>query len=75
MAPATLLQAMSNCPNTGLTVPECSCSRCIERQLDQFAPDRSAPSRLAHDPLLLQEVRPNPTDPPSVSERLQRPAL
>ncbi|MGZ8666169.1 MAG: hypothetical protein ACXWZM_03535 [Solirubrobacterales bacterium] len=66
---------MSNCPNTGLTVPECSCTRCIERQLEQFAPDRAALRRFVHDPLLLQEVRPSPTSPPSVSERLRRPAL
>jgi hypothetical protein len=66
---------MSNCPNTGLTVPECSCTRCIERQLEQFAPERTEIRRVIHDPLLWQEVRPSPADPLSVSERLERPAL
>lgn len=66
---------MSNCPNTGLTVPECSCSSCIERQLAQFAPDRLTIRRVVHDPLLWQEVRPRTPSPRTVAERLKRPAL
>jgi hypothetical protein len=30
---------MQNCPNTGLSVPECACPSCLERQFDQFAPE------------------------------------
>ena len=66
---------MSTCPNTGLTVPECSCTRCIERQLEQFAPERVTARRFIHDPLLWHEVRPSAPSTPSVSERLQRPVL
>jgi hypothetical protein len=29
---------MTSCPQTGLTVPECSCPRCLEEQLRQFQP-------------------------------------
>jgi hypothetical protein len=28
-----------NCPETGLTVPECSCKRCLEVMLREFSPD------------------------------------
>ena len=44
---------MSNCEHTGLSIPECACNRCIERQLDRFAPEmlKIAPG---HD-LLLRE--------------------
>ena len=73
--PVTLpAQPLSNCPNTGLTLPECSCSRCIERQLAQFAPAFMAVRRL-HDPLVPREVRPLGATLPPVAERLQRPAL
>ena len=30
---------MDICPNTGIAIPECACTRCLERQLDQFAPE------------------------------------
>jgi len=26
------------CPHTGLTIPECSCPRCLEEQLRRFQP-------------------------------------
>gem|GEM_PF-6213155 len=35
----------SLCPTTGLTIPECSCRRCVEDQLR-----RHAPWLLEHDP-------------------------
>jgi hypothetical protein len=66
---------MSICPHTGLCVPECSCTRCIQRQLDEFAPGRAALGAGRHDPLILREVRPPGPLPPPVSERLSRPAL
>jgi len=66
---------MSICPHTGLSVPECSCVRCIEHQLERFGPARLSFHRLEHDPLLLREVRPPSTLPPPVAERLSRPAL
>jgi hypothetical protein len=66
--------AMRLCTNTGLTVPECSCAGCIQRQLDQFAP--AAPSiRRIHDPLSIREARGSATLTPPVSIRLSRPAL
>lgn len=66
---------MSICPQTGLSVPECSCTRCIERQLEKFAPGRPLIGAGVHDPLVLREVRPHAPLPPPVSERLSRPAL
>jgi hypothetical protein len=30
---------MSNCPRTGLGVPECSCKRCVEEMLRRVQPD------------------------------------
>ena len=27
------------CPETGLSVPECSCKRCLEIMLREFSPD------------------------------------
>jgi hypothetical protein len=27
---------MTVCPNTGLTIPECSCQACLEQQLASF---------------------------------------
>jgi hypothetical protein len=64
---------MSICEQTGLSIPECACNCCIERQLSQFAPGmlRIGPK---HDPLLLSEVRSSSPLAP-VSERLTRPAL
>ena len=59
---------MSTCPHTGLTVPECCCARCIEEQLQRFAPERSA-RREAPDPLLLSEVRGSAPLPPPVAKR------
>jgi hypothetical protein len=29
---------MAKCPNTRLTIPECSCSRCVEEQIRNAAP-------------------------------------
>lgn len=29
---------MTICSNTSLTIPECCCAQCIERQLAEFAP-------------------------------------
>lgn len=39
---------MAKCPNTRLTIPECSCERCLEEQIRRAAPallekDRAAP--------------------------------
>ena len=30
---------MQNCTNTGLAIPECACAHCLERQMEQFAPE------------------------------------
>jgi len=30
---------MANCPHTGLTIPECSCSVCLEAQLRRHRPE------------------------------------
>jgi hypothetical protein len=30
---------MSNCPHTGLTIPECSCSVCLEAQMRRHRPN------------------------------------
>jgi hypothetical protein len=64
---------MSKCEHSGLSIPECACNRCIERQLDQFAPGmlKMAPR---HDPLLLRDAR-SSSPLASVSERLTRPVL
>ena len=64
---------MSHCEQTGLSIPECACGRCIERQLEQFAPALISVRR-RHDPLLLREVR-SPSTLAPVAERLTRPAL
>jgi hypothetical protein len=69
-----LSQLMSTCPQTGLTLPECSCSRCIEDQLKRFAPGFLTVRRL-HDPLVPREVRSIAVGFPPVAERLERPAL
>ena len=66
---------MSICPNTGLTLPECSCVACLQRQLEQFAPDRMSLRRMVHDPLVMREVRPLAPLPTPVHERLDRPVL
>jgi hypothetical protein len=29
---------MAKCPNTRLTIPECSCQRCLEEQIRRVAP-------------------------------------
>ena len=29
---------MAKCPNTRLTIPECSCSRCLDEQIRNAAP-------------------------------------
>jgi hypothetical protein len=64
---------MLTCRGTGLSIPECACNGCIERQLEQFAPELLR-IRVRHDPLLLNEARSiSPLAP--VSERLTRPVL
>ena len=69
------MSGMQICPDTGISIPECACTQCLQRQLDQFAPARIRVRRVrSHDPLLLDEVRSQATMPP-VSERLHRPAL
>jgi hypothetical protein len=66
---------MSICPHTGLSIPECACARCLERQLEQFAPELIRLRRIrGHDPLRIEEVR-SPSVLPPVSERLKRPRL
>jgi hypothetical protein len=69
------MSEMQICPNTSLSIPECACPLCLERQLDQFAPQRIRVRRLSsHDPLRLDEVR-SPVALPPVSVRLNRPVL
>jgi hypothetical protein len=48
------------CPETGLTVPECSCRRCLELMLAEFSPE-----------LLVGEIRVTRrrTSPPEAGER------
>jgi hypothetical protein len=65
---------MAICGHSGLSIPECACSRCIERQLEQFAPQMLTVRRVRHDPLQLRDVRSTSPLPP-VFERLTRPAL
>jgi hypothetical protein len=31
--------SMANCPHTGLTIPECSCSVCLEAQMRRHRPN------------------------------------
>jgi hypothetical protein len=31
--------SMPVCPQTGVTVPECSCPRCLQEQLRRFQPE------------------------------------
>jgi hypothetical protein len=50
---------MSSCPHTGLSVPECSCTRCIEQQLERFAPDRPIMHRAIHGPLVARSYSPS----------------
>jgi hypothetical protein len=66
---------MSNCPHTGISIPECACAKCLQRQLEEFAPElMRVRSNRGHDPLRIQEVRSASILPP-VSERLKRPRL
>jgi hypothetical protein len=65
---------MSICPNTGLTIPECACTRCLERQLEQFAPERLRVRTVPSAPLLSHHER-SVARLPTVAERLTRPAL
>jgi hypothetical protein len=52
---------MPNCSNTGLAMPECACAGCLQRQLEQFAPEhirvrrQSAPA--SHSPMTLMTSR------------------
>jgi hypothetical protein len=69
------MPGMQTCPDTGISIPECACPRCLERQVDQYAPAQIRVRRARnHDPLRLDEVR-SPGSLPPVSERLRRPAL
>jgi hypothetical protein len=69
------MPAMDFCKDTGLSIPECACPRCLERQLDRFAPATIRVRRtIPHDPVRLAEVRAPQTISP-VSGRLNRPAL
>jgi hypothetical protein len=56
-----------------LTIPECACRRCVERQLEQFAPERvrvrAAPAAQPHS------HERGVARFPTVAERLTRPAL
>jgi hypothetical protein len=66
---------MSICPHTGLSIPECACAQCLQRQLEQFAPESIQVRRVrGHDPLRIEKVRSKRPLPP-VSERLKRPRL
>jgi hypothetical protein len=66
---------MSICPHTGLSIPECACAQCLQRQIEQFAPEFiRVRRRREHDPLRIDEVR-SPSVLPPVSERLKRPRL
>ena len=38
--------AISTCPGTGITVPECSCPECISEQIQRYQP-----ALLAADPI------------------------
>jgi hypothetical protein len=55
---------MSNCPHTGLSVPECSCVHCIEEQLQRFSPRVRAMDGARHA-RLLSEARVADQAPPS----------
>jgi hypothetical protein len=49
---------MQNCPQTGISIPECACTSCLQRQLDEFAPEHIRVRRLkgqapAHSPITL----------------------
>jgi hypothetical protein len=52
---------MQSCSNTGLSIPECACPSCLERQLDQFAPERVRVRRIKpgprHSPITLMTRR------------------
>ena len=64
---------MSNCPHTGLTVPECSCVHCIEQQLQRFSPRVRASGSGRHARLLASEARVDQA--PMASKRMPRPAV
>lgn len=32
-------EGILRCPDTGLTVPECSCRNCLEAMLEEFSPE------------------------------------
>ncbi len=79
---------MKNCPHTKLTVPECSCNHCIERQLSDFAPhlitvrrNHVVPPPAERITVRRNDVVPLPAhgqrdrETPSVAERLSRPSL
>jgi hypothetical protein len=44
---------MAKCPNTRLTIPECSCERCLEEQVRRVAPallEKGQGAPIAADP-------------------------
>ena len=53
---------MALCPNTQLTIPECSCSRCLEEQVRRAAPAlldaHEAPTLEFEPPPVLRPKRP-----------------
>ena len=65
---------MSNCPHTGLTVPECSCVHCIEEQLQRFSPRVRASGSGRHARLLASQAR-VVDQAPVASKRLPGPAV
>jgi hypothetical protein len=49
---------MQTCSKTGISIPECACTSCLQRQLDEFAPEhirvrRVAAEAPAHSPITL----------------------
>lgn len=45
---------MTNCPNTGITVPECSCTACLQALIERHMPS-----------LLVPSAQPRPVDQPA----------
>jgi len=39
VAAVAIARVGRRCPETGLSVPECSCKRCLEIMLREFSPD------------------------------------
>lgn len=43
MSGPRVLPTMSRCPQTGVTIPECSCRHCHVEQLHRYAPELLPP--------------------------------